>query len=87
MLRLLPVLVATAIGPALPPAPSLTPYDLATLTDDEARQLAGRRAVRRVTLARLVAAEVDGERLTDAVVPWAIRTRLGSIFAGDPSRG
>jgi hypothetical protein len=50
VLSLLAVLVATVIGPAWPPAPSLTAHDLATLTDAEARQLAGRRALFRVVL-------------------------------------
>ena len=50
MLSLLPVLVATAVGPAPPLAPSLVGYDLATLIDAEARQLAGRRALFRVVL-------------------------------------
>jgi hypothetical protein len=46
----LPVLVATVVGPAPPPPLALTPYDLATLTDAEARQLAGRRALYRVRI-------------------------------------
>jgi hypothetical protein len=50
VLNLLPMLVAAVIGPASPPAPSLTPYDLAALTDAEAGQLAGRRALFRVVL-------------------------------------
>ena len=50
MLRLLPVLVATAVGPAPPLAPSLVGYDLATLTDAEARQVAGQRALYSVVI-------------------------------------
>jgi hypothetical protein len=50
VLNLLPVLVATVLGPAPPPTLSLTAHDLATLTDAEARQLAGRRALFRVVL-------------------------------------
>jgi hypothetical protein len=50
VLTLLPVLVATAIGPAPPLAPSLVGYDLATLTDADARQLAGRCGLFRVVL-------------------------------------
>jgi hypothetical protein len=45
VLTLLPVLVATVVGPAPTPPPSLVGYDLATLTDAEARQLVGRRAL------------------------------------------
>jgi hypothetical protein len=40
---LLAVLVATVVGPPPPAVPSLIAHDLATLTDAEARQLAGRR--------------------------------------------
>jgi hypothetical protein len=50
VLTLLPVLVATAVGPVPPLAPSLVGYDLATLTDAEARHLAGRRAPYRVVI-------------------------------------
>jgi hypothetical protein len=45
VLALLPVLIATVVGPAPPLALSLGGYDLATLTDAEASQLAGRRAL------------------------------------------
>jgi hypothetical protein len=44
------LLVATAVGPAPPLAPSLVGYDLTTLTDAEARRLAGRRALYRVVI-------------------------------------
>jgi hypothetical protein len=45
VLTLLPLLVATVVGPAPPPDVSLASYDLATLTDAEARQFVGRRAL------------------------------------------
>ena len=50
VLNLLPGLVAAATGPTQPPAASLVPHDLATLTDAEARQLAGERVLSRVVL-------------------------------------
>jgi hypothetical protein len=48
VLTLLPFLVALVVGPSPPPVPSLCLRDLASLTDAEARQLAGRRALFRV---------------------------------------
>jgi hypothetical protein len=58
VLRLLPFLVATVVGPAS--LATVPVYDLATLTDAEARQLAGRRALFRVVLD----GEPDGTRRT-----------------------
>jgi hypothetical protein len=43
VLTLLPFLVALVVGSSPPPVPSLCLHDFATLTDAEARQLAGRR--------------------------------------------
>jgi hypothetical protein len=57
VLSLLPVLVATVLGPAPPSALSLTAHDLTTLADVEARQLAGRRGLFRVVVDR----EPDGD--------------------------
>jgi hypothetical protein len=68
VLILLSVLVAAAVGPA-PPALSLIAYDLATLTDAEARQLAGRRALFRVAL--------DGEPDGDQDRGWRYDCRGG----------
>jgi hypothetical protein len=62
VLNLLPVLLATVVGPAPPAAPSLVPHDLATLTDAEARQLDGRPALFRVV--------VEGEPDGDARAGW-----------------
>jgi hypothetical protein len=67
VLNLLAVLVATVVGPAPPLAPSLVGYDLATLTDAEARQLVGRRALFRVV--------VDGEPDGDARAGWRYACR------------
>jgi hypothetical protein len=50
VLSLLPVLVATLIGPAPAPLPSLVPYDLARLTDAGARRLVGRQSLFRLVL-------------------------------------
>jgi hypothetical protein len=57
VLNLLPILVAVVVGPAGPPAPPFRVHDLATLTDAEARQLGGRRALFRV----VVEGEPDGD--------------------------
>jgi hypothetical protein len=54
-------LVAFAVGPR-PPAASLAVHDFATLTDREARQLAGRPALSRVVL--------DGEPDGDEEHGW-----------------
>jgi hypothetical protein len=58
---LLPVLVATLIGPS-PPPPALPVHDLATLPDAQARRLAGRHALFRVVL--------DGEPDGDEEHGW-----------------
>lgn len=57
MLTLLPVLIAAVVGPAPPPPFSLVPPDLAALTDAEAPQLAGRRALYCV----VIEGEPDGD--------------------------
>ena len=67
MLSLLLILVATVLGSVPPPALSLTAYDLATLTDAEARQLAGRPALFRVV--------VDGEPDGDQESGWGYDCR------------
>jgi hypothetical protein len=56
VLWLLTFLVAFAVGPR-PPAASLAVHDFATLTDAEARQLAGRAALYRV----VIHSEPDGD--------------------------
>jgi hypothetical protein len=67
MLSLLAILVATVVGPAGPQAPPFRVHDLAALTDAEARQLAGRRALFRVV--------VDGEPDGDEDRGWTYDCR------------
>jgi hypothetical protein len=62
VLNLLPFLVAAVIGPAGPQAPPFRVHDLAALTDAEARQFVGWRALFRVAL--------DGEPDGDPQGGW-----------------
>jgi hypothetical protein len=69
MLTLLPVLIAVVAGPAPPPPFSLVPWDLATLTDRGARQLAGRRRGQTAGDLTTSTARAKGARVCDPL-PW-----------------